>query len=131
MRKGLVDPTSAEGSLVSVADELVAVVDEAAERLKRTSASVARLRPAPDAWLPGEIIGHLIDSAVNKHQRFVRAQVRNPLTFPGYAQEHWVRSQDYQSSDWTELVTLGFLVEDYLEHLRHHLSQVDAQLVRS
>jgi hypothetical protein len=27
-------------------------------------------------------------------------------------------------------VTLGFLIEDYLVHLEHHLGQIDAQVVR-
>ena len=31
--------------------------------------------PAPGKWSPREIIGHLIDSASNNHQRFVRAQL--------------------------------------------------------
>jgi|CXWL01.1.fsa_nt_gi hypothetical protein len=148
-----------------VADELVAVVDAAASRLTGVGASAAAVRRAPGAWSPKEVIGHLIDSAANNHQRFVRAQETDRLTFPGYAQEHWVRSQDYQSADWAGLVTfwqlfnhhlahvirhvpegalvaecrigqeepvtLAFLIEDYVVHLRHHLDQIDASLIGS
>ena len=32
------------------------------------------LKPAANKWSPKEIIGHLIDSATNNHQRFVRVQ---------------------------------------------------------
>lgn len=57
-------------------------------------------------WSPREIIGHLIDSASNNHQRFVRAQFQHDLVFPGYAQEEWVRAQDYINAPWRELLTL-------------------------
>src|SRR5205085_7215762 len=53
-----------------------------------------------------EIIGHLIDSASNNHQRFVRAQFQDDLIFPRYAQEEWVRVQGYQDAPWRELVAL-------------------------
>ena len=63
-------------------------------------------RPAPDRWSPREIIGHLVDSASNNHQRFVRAQLQDDLVFPGYAQNEWVSLQRYQDAPWHELVTL-------------------------
>ena len=63
-------------------------------------------RPGPGKWSPREIIGHLIDSASNNHQRFVRATSREDLVFDGYDQDRWVELQDYQHASWTELVTL-------------------------
>jgi hypothetical protein len=149
----------------NIADDLVAVVDEAAARYLTFTDAHASVRHATDGWSPKEVIGHLIDSAANNTQRFVRAQESGALVFPGYAQDHWVRTQGYQSADWKNLVafwqmfnhhvgrvmrcippeslaipcsigdgapvTLGFLVEDYFAHLRHHLEQIDARLVRS
>ena len=144
-----------------VAEDLVAAVDRAFSGLQDIGADQAARRPAPAAWSAKEIIGHLVDSAANNHQRFVRAQQGDALTFPGYDQEHWVASQDYQTADWSALLTfwrlfnhvirripssrldtecrigdgstvsLGFLVDDYLVHLTHHLRQIDARLVRS
>jgi hypothetical protein len=75
--------------------ELLALEDEASAR-----------RPAPGKWSPREIIGHLIDSASNNHQRFVRAQWQEDLIFAGYAQDAWVAAQRYQEAPWRELVTL-------------------------
>jgi hypothetical protein len=85
-------------------------------RLRRiVEASVPRLlalgeasrdRPEDGGWSPQEIIGHLIDSASNNHQRFVRAQFQGPLIFPGYAQDDWVRAGAYASAPWEELVQL-------------------------
>jgi hypothetical protein len=62
--------------------------------------------PAPGKWCPRQIVGHLIDSASNNHQRFVRAVFQDDLVFPGYAQEQWVELQRYQDTAWSELLTL-------------------------
>ena len=62
--------------------------------------------PAPGKWSAKQVIGHLIDSASNNHQRFVRAQVTDDLVFPGYQQDAWVTVQGYQAAAWHELVVL-------------------------
>jgi DinB family protein len=65
-----------------------------------------RHRPAPGKWSPREIIGHLIDSASNNHQRFVRALFQDDLIFPGYAQDEWVSAQRYREAPWHDLLEL-------------------------
>ena len=109
------------------------------------------------SWNRKELLGHLIDSAANNHQRIVRAQLADALVFPGYEQDNWVAAQRYRNRSWSELVdiwvafnaqvanaiesvpaeklstrcvigtgdpvTLEFLMQDYLRHLRHHLAQ--------
>lgn len=151
--------TTVEPPLVSVAETLRAAIDDAVQRLRRISEGETSRRPQPDAWSAKEILGHVIDSVANNHQRFVRAQQAGALTLPGYEQDAWVRVQDYQTRPWADLVelwaaynrhlahviramsesalavpcrigqdepvTLQFLVEDYLRHLRHHLAQID------
>ena len=57
-------------------------------------------------WSKKEILGHLIDSASNNHQRFVRAQFKDDLVFLGYDQNEWVRVQNYQYVNWFALVEL-------------------------
>lgn len=61
---------------------------------------------APGKWTKKEILGHLIDSAANNHQRFVRAQFSNPFSWPGYEQESWVSVHRYRERPWAELVEL-------------------------
>ena len=61
--------------------------------LEKMSDEATRQRPAPDKWSPREIIGHLIESASNNHQRLVRAQFQDDLGFSGYAQDAWVSAQ--------------------------------------
>lgn len=55
-----------------------------------------------------QIIGHMIDSASNNHQRMIRLQYHTSLTFPDYSQENelWVDLQDYQNADWENLIQL-------------------------
>lgn len=61
----------------------------------------------PDGkWSKKEILGHLVDSASNNHQRFVRAQFQNNLVFSGYNQDEWVKVQNYQYVNWVSLVEL-------------------------
>jgi len=78
--------------------------------------SVAR-KPAPNRWSKKEILGHLIDSAANNHQRFVRAQSTPRLEFPNYEQEFWVATQSYATESWPDLVNLWLLLNRHLLHV--------------
>jgi hypothetical protein len=86
--------------------DLVDVVERSVIALARISDAESAVRPAPGKWSPREVLGHLVDSAANNHQRFVRAQFQADLVFPGYMQDDWVRVQRYQETPWAELVTL-------------------------
>ena len=66
------------------------------------------------------LLGHLIDSASNNHQRMVRLQYaprvgysipdgeRGLLVFPDYTQDNnlWLQLQNYQNENWNTLVQL-------------------------
>ena len=145
----------------TVHEELTALVDRHADRLHEISEELASDKPSPEQWSVKEILGHLVDSAANNHQRFVRAQFTAFLSFPEYKQNQWVASQRYDAYDWQSLVelwrllnrhlahvlrhvppealearcvigekeptTLMFLMEDYVDHLEHHLRQIAAR----
>ena len=131
----------------------------ALESLSDADASRPR---APGKWSPKQVMGHLIDSAANNHQRFVRAQQGTELVSPSYAQDYWVDCQGYAERPWRDIttlwhaynqhlacvierippdrarvrctiganqpVTLAYVAEDYVAHMRHHLAQVNAGL---
>jgi hypothetical protein len=137
--------------------EFSAAIEQASKQLLAITEAESEVRPAPTKWSKKEIIGHLIDSAANNHQRFVRLQVSDQLSLPGYEQESWVSVQGYQNERWEQLVqlwrsynlhllhlmlrvpqeklqntcrigsnepvTLGFIMTDYVRHLKHHLNQ--------
>ena len=90
----------------TVESELREAVGSVTPRLLALSESEAGRPPAPGKWSPKEVIGHLVDSASNNHQRFVRARFREDLVFPGYQQEEWVKAQRYASAPWAVLVGL-------------------------
>ena len=81
-------------------------VEEAANRLAAVPDEQARRRPAPGKWSVKEELGHLVDSASNNHQRFVRAAWTDDLVFSGYAQDEWVTLERYQEAAWPDLVAL-------------------------
>ena len=82
------------------------------------------------------LVGHLIDSASNNHQRMVRLQYAprcghsmpntemGMLVFPDYTQDNdlWIALQDYQHEDWQTLVMLLNL---YNRHICHVIRSVD------
>jgi DinB superfamily len=76
-------------------------------------------RPSRERWTKKEALGHLIDSASNNHQRFVRGQLAAGQDFPGYEQEPWVRIQNYQGAQWNDLIDLW---RAYNTHLLHVVS---------
>jgi hypothetical protein len=105
---------------------------QTAERLWRIlTATPPRLVDISDAdasrpttkghWSKKEILGHLIDSAANNHQRFVRAQLAPNLEFPEYEQDGWVMAQAYGTESWPDLVNLWLL---YNRHLLHVIRQI-------
>ena len=89
-----------------VASELRLIAASFSRELLVAGADAAARRPGAGTWSPKEVLGHLIDSAANNHQRFVRAQHSDALTFPGYEQNHRVSAQGYQDADWPHLVGL-------------------------
>jgi hypothetical protein len=147
-----------------VAETLLTIVDRAFTQLRGISEETSALRPAPRQWSKKEIIGHLIDSAANNHQRFIRAQQCEELVFPPYDQERWVELNDYQGHAWQDMlafwklynvqvarticripngkgsticrigsnppVTLQYLAEDYVAHMRHHFKQLGLSMER-
>ena len=92
-------------------------IDSASKELLRIPTEQNQTPRSAGKWSPKEIVGHLIDSASNNHQRFVRAQFTDDLVFAGYEQEGWVRAQNYQGENWAELVQLWKLYNQHILHL--------------
>jgi uncharacterized damage-inducible protein DinB len=86
--------------------DLTNAVDAALPRLQAIDEAATLRRPAPGKWSAREIVGHLVDSASNNHQRFVRAVFQDDLVFAGYDQDAWVEAQRYQDARWDDLLSL-------------------------
>ncbi|MBU1001803.1 MAG: DinB family protein [Proteobacteria bacterium] len=87
------------------------------ELLDNTPAEAAHVRVSPDAWTLAEIVGHLLDSASNNHQRFARLRLGDLENFPGYEAESWVAAQGYDACDFQPLATLWASYNALLLHL--------------
>ena len=100
-----------------VGEQLVATVRNAEEKLRRISAADSERPVLGGGWSTKQVVGHLIDSASNNHQRFVRAMIQGALDFPGYDQEGCVRVAAPQTADWGMLVSLWATYNVYLAHV--------------
>ena len=104
-----------------IAREIREAVKEAAVVLEQMAPGEVSFKAALDKWSKKEILGHLIDSAANNHQRIVRAASNTAANFPPYNQNDWVRIQRYNDSNWDVLLTLwsayNFHLSDIIERL--------------
>jgi hypothetical protein len=57
-------------------------------------------------WTRLELLGHLVDSAANNHQRIVRGLYQGEVRLPGYDQEAMVRVQRYSEAEPAVLIDL-------------------------
>jgi DinB superfamily len=99
------------------AEQLRTALVEARPKLNALSEAEAVRQGGTGKWVKKEILGHLIDSALNNHQRFVRAQLADRLVWPGYEQDAWVSVQSYRQRPWSELVELWDQLNRHLVHL--------------
>jgi hypothetical protein len=100
-----------------VLEDFVRTVEEASARLLSLTDAEAAVPLAEGKWSAKEVVGHLIDSASNNHQRFVRAQLKEDLVCEGYAQDDWVRVQAYRDEPWPHLVNLWKFYNLHLAHV--------------
>jgi hypothetical protein len=99
-----------------VAQELRATL-KIVDRLQQISEETAAHKPQPATWSRKEILGHLLDSAANNLQRFVRMQLQDHLELPGYDQDGWVRIQRYQELEWGEILQMWEMYNRHLARL--------------
>jgi DinB superfamily len=104
----------------SVANDLQSVL-KIADSLRQIDESTASVRPKPGKWSNKEILGHLIDSAANNQQRFVRLQLTARIDLPGYQQDDWVRLNHYQDRRWQDLVDLWQMYNTHLATVIRHV----------
>jgi chromosome condensin MukBEF ATPase and DNA-binding subunit MukB len=102
---------------------LFEIIQKARPELEAISEERASTKTIDGKWSIKEIIGHLIDSAANNHQRFVRLQSAAENVSIRYDQEFWVNVQAYQSEKWADLVDLWYYYNKHLSHVMENLNQ--------
>jgi hypothetical protein len=87
--------------------QLAAQLDLLTNYWKARSEAELAEQPGPGRWSRKEILGHLIDSALNNYRRIVLAQLGPPPhRLRPYDQDAWVRIGGYQHLPIAELLTL-------------------------
>ncbi|CAL2090125.1 dihydrofolate reductase [Tenacibaculum sp. 190524A02b] len=115
-------------------------------------------------WSKKEVLGHLVDSAFNNLQRYIRVQYEE-VPHIVYYQNEWVQLQNWQnvkvediitlwiainkqivviwlnfpkekvksrvnvSKDKEEIYTFAELIEDYIQHFKHHAKQIIPKMI--
>ncbi len=110
-----------------IAEGIRRTVEDFAGRFDNLDEAKASQKFRPDEWSRKEILGHLIDSAANNIQRFVRAQYQKTVSLPAYEQKEWVNIQQYNTRSWEELLLFW---KSYNLHLAHIVCNMPAECLQ-
>jgi hypothetical protein len=93
-----------EATLNSLASDFRAELNSIHNSLRALPPALASVPWRVGGWTRSQILGHLLDSATNNRQRFVRASIDLTYTGPKYAQEAWVAAHGYADQNWARLL---------------------------
>ncbi|HVH85512.1 MAG TPA: DinB family protein [Terriglobales bacterium] len=118
-------------TFASISSSLLETVRSAEPMLHEVGNADATFRAVPGKWSGKEILAHLIDSASNNHQRFVRAATQGNLQFPGYEQDKMVSLQNPNLASWELLIELWSAYNRYLAHVLQQIPDSSAEIACS
>lgn len=95
---------SAPAAITDTARKFSADLAEIHKILKSLPVALADVPWREGGWTRKQIVGHLLDSAANNRQRFVRASTDGTYTGPFYNQDAWVAAHGYASMHWQTLL---------------------------
>ncbi len=75
-----------------------------------------------------QIVGHMVDSAINNTSRIVHLQYgENPSHFPDYANlgnnDRWIAIQNYEAEDWHTLIQIWKYTHIHVTHIIKYIDQ--------
>lgn len=104
-------------------ERLAFLVQTIPDLLGKIPETASSYKPSPTQWSKKEILGHLIDSATNTHQRFIRIQYENePVIF--YDQNKWNELSNYRNRNTTLLIQFW---KNYNQHLLEIINLVSEE----
>ncbi len=99
------------------------------EKLMIMNQNISDVKLGLDKWTLKEIVGHLIDSASNNHQRFVRLQIDKVIELPGYSAEEWVSISNIQNLDYSFLIGFWKMYNKFLINLIKNIKPISMKNV--
>jgi DinB superfamily len=92
-------------------------VASAASELLLMADSAFFVKKLADKWSNAEIVGHLVDSAQNNLQRFIRGQYEATAPKILYSQNDWVDLGHYRQYNKADLVQLWVTINKHVSHV--------------
>ena len=94
--------------MIKIFNELKEITYISYEKYKNLDDTITSIKLSADKWSLKEIIGHLIDSAANNHQRFIRLQICSKLIFPDYQEDNnkWITLSQYNKMIYKNILLL-------------------------
>ena len=93
--------------------------------LMDSNKNIVDIRVSEDKWTLKEMVGHLIDSASNNHQRFIRLQIDKEINFPAYDHEQWKDISNIHEFEFSDLLNLWKSYNYFLLHLIKNIDVKD------
>jgi hypothetical protein len=106
-----------------LSERLAAVLRHAMPWLMTISEAEASVPEREGKWSAKQVIGHLIDSAVNNLARIVRMQIETCPRLAGYEQREWVSLQEYAERDWSQVLALWFALNEHVAWTIGHVEK--------
>ena len=98
--------------------------------LKEANDADLSKRLSPGKWSRKEELGHIIDSAQNNIQRFIRVQYEENVHIM-YHPDNWVLMNDYQNTSKDELVELWYLLNKKIVTILEKMPEATHQSLMS
>jgi hypothetical protein len=101
-------PSRSCADLEAAFGKLLSLIGELESRFAGVTEEQAAEPALRGGWSRKQLAGHLVDSASNNHQRFVRALLlgEGELAFPAYEQNGWVDAGNYAAAPWSALAAV-------------------------
>jgi hypothetical protein len=107
-------------------NRLKQLIDEVPVLIAAIPGDIFEQKQSREKWSKKEILGHLIDSATNNHQRLVKAQFQdNPRIV--YEQVQWVTGNAYQFAERAHLLAFWTI---YNQHIYHLVAQLQPAMLQ-
>src|SRR3981081_67974 len=108
-----------------LSERLAAVLRDAMPWVVTISEAEASVPEREGKWSAKQVIGHLIDSAVNNLGRIVRLQIEAGQRLPGNEQMAWVGLQHYAGREWAQVLALWFALNEHVAWTIGHVEQAN------
>ena len=105
-------------------ERLKFLVEIIPQKLMTCSSEEFKIKKLKEKWSKQEILGHLIDSATNNHQRFIRMQYGDFKTI-SYDQNEWNKLQGYNDIDKDFIINFWTLYNKHIVHILEKIPQKD------